>query len=231
MADRHCGFASLPFQTRSSRREGRYSRTMGVKVQRIAPEDYKFIEGPFTTTIRHTSPAFWSTALRLSLQRFTDGQAELLRQRRAPLKYAPDRGIAVAYQESADCHFILIAMRNVLRVMEDRMDASTDSRLRRLEEEFRKEHPDAWHLRDVLEHLLDYEAGNGRLQRQGEVPKEESQPWLHYEAADPSAEVTLYFAGSGRRCCLEAAAKKAMEIADLLTEIEHDELAENPSGN
>jgi hypothetical protein len=202
---------------------------VGVKVQRIDPEDYQFIEGPFTTTIRHTSPGFWSTALRLSLQRFANGQEELLRQRRAPLKYAPDRGIAVAYQESADCHFILIAMRNVLRVMEDRMDASTDPRLRRLEEEFREEHPDAWHLRDVLEHLLDYEAGNGRLQRQGVVPEEESQPWLHYESTDPSAEVTLYFAGSGRRCRLKAAATKAIEIADLLMEIEHDELADGSS--
>jgi hypothetical protein len=202
---------------------------VGVKVQRIDPEDYQSIEGPFTTTIRHTSPGFWSTALRLSLHRFADGQEELLRQRRAPLKYAPDRGIAVAYQESADCHFILIAMRNVLRVMEDRMDASADPRLRRLEEEFRKDHPDAWHLRDVLEHLLDYEAGHGRLQRRGEVPREESQPWLHYESADPSAEVTLYLAGSGRRCRLKAAATKAVEIADLLVEIEHAELADRPS--
>jgi hypothetical protein len=120
-------------------------------------------------------------------------------------------------------------MRNVLRVMEDRMDASADPRLRRLGEEFRKDHPDAWHLRDVLEHLLDYEAGNGRLQQHGEVPKEESQPWLHYESADPSAEVTLYFAGSGRRCRLKTAATKAIEIADLLTEIEHAELADGSS--
>lgn len=204
---------------------------MGVKVQRIDPEHYRFIDGPFATTIRHSSPGFWSTALRLSLQRFEDGQKELLRQRRAPVKYAPDRGIAVAYQESADCHFILIAMRNVLRVMEDRIDARTDPRLHRLEKAFRKEHPDAWHLRDVLEHLLDYEAGNGRLQRQGDLPKEESQPWLHYESADPSAEVTLHFAGSGRRCRLKAAAAMAIEIADLLTEIEHDELAEGSSGS
>ena len=207
---------------------GRYSRGVGVKVQRVDPADYQFIDGPFTTTIRHASPGFWGTALRLSLQRFEEGQQELLRQRRAPFKDAPERGIAVAHQESADCHFILIAMRNVLRVMEDRMDASADPRLRRLEEEFRNDHPDAWHLRDVLEHLLDYEAGNGRLQRHGEVSKEESQPLLRYESADPSAEVTLYFAGSGRRCHLKAAAAKAIEIADLLVEIEHAELADGP---
>jgi len=201
---------------------------VGVNVQQVDPEDWQFIDGPFTTTIRHASPGFWGTALRLSLQRFEDGQRELLRQRRAPLKYAPDRGIAVAYQESADCHFILIAMRNVLRVMEDRVDASADPRLRRLEAEFRNDHSDAWHLRDVLEHLLDYEAGNGKLQRQGEVPKEDKQPWLRYESADPSAEVTLHFAGSGRRCRLRAAAAKAIEIADLLVEIEHAALADGP---
>lgn len=203
---------------------------MAVKVQNVEPEDETFIAGPFTTTIRHASPGFWGAALRISLQRFEDGQQELLRQRKTSFRRAPDRGVAVAHRESADCHFILIAMRNVLRVLEDRVAATDDPRLLRAESDFRAAHPDVWHLRDVLEHLLDYEAGKGRLQQRGEISKDESQPWLHYESAtDPDAEVTLHFASSGRSCQIKAAARTGIEIADLLVTIEHSELFEGDS--
>lgn len=161
----------------------------------------------------------------MSFQRFEDGQRELLRQRQAPLRLAPDRGVAVAHQQSADCHFILIAVRNVLRVLEDRTAATDDPRLLRAESDFRAAHPDVWHLRDVLEHLLDYQAGRGRLQRRGEISEGESQPWLHYESAtDPDSEVTLHFASSGRCCKIKAASRAGIEIADLLVAIEHAEL-------
>jgi hypothetical protein len=116
-------------------------------------------------------------------------------------------------------------MRNVLRVLEDRVAATGDRRLQRAETEFGTAHPDVWHLRDALEHLLDYEAGKGWLQQRGEISEDESQPWLHYESAtDRDAEVTLHFASSGRSCRIKAAARTGIEIADLLVAIEHEEL-------
>jgi hypothetical protein len=177
----------------------------------------------FTVATSQTSPQYWSFALALCLDRLREGQEALLpfdienfdRSRAAELK-------ANGFRQAADVHFTLVAIRNVLRILENRLTNVDDARLKKAEQEFRSAFPDAWNLRDILEHLLDYEAGQGTLQKNGEMPADEHLPNLIYRSkTDASAEIVLLFNvllfnHEKRNIEIKAAAMKALEIAQLM---------------
>jgi hypothetical protein len=175
--------------------------------------------------VNHTSARFWRDALLLCLSRIEEGQRALVPF--DPENFDLRRAVILAgasSQQAADVHFALVAIRNTLRVMEDTLESSVDVRLGKLEAEFRESFPDAWNLRDILEHLLDYKAGEGKLQRRGEMPSEESQPNLIYGSIkDPSAEVVLMFNLDTRNIRVKEALRKALEIAERLSELERGE--------
>lgn len=98
--------------------------------------------------------------------------------------------------------------------MEDQLKATDNKRLKRLEADFRNSFPDAWNLRDILEHLLDYEAGEGKLQKAGAMTPEEGNPSLAYESlSDPEGEILLVVGLDSRYIRIKAAVGKAFEIA------------------
>lgn len=179
-------------------------------------------EHSFTIGVRQTSAKYWRDVLGLCLGRIEAGQRQLvpfdLEDRDIPkvLQIA-----AVSSQQAADVHFALVAIRNTLRLMEEKLSADADPLLTEMETQFRQQFPDAWDLRDILEHLLDYEGGKGRLQRRGEMPEDENMPNLIYgSTTDPEAEVVLLFNFEARNIRVKEALKKAIEIADRLSALE-----------
>ena len=117
----------------------------------------------------------------------------------------------IGFQQASDVHFSLVAMRNILRLLEDRAKKTGDGRLERAQQEFRAAFPDAWDLRDILEHLLDYEARKGKLQNRGEMPVDEHLPNLIYRSTtDASAEIVLLFNHESRNIEIKAAAMKVI---------------------
>jgi hypothetical protein len=179
-------------------------------------------EHSFTIAVRQTSAQYWRDVLRLCVMRIETGQRELVPfdPEHLDIQAALHRA-AVGSQQAADVHFGLVAIRNTLRLMEEKLSIRADPRLLELEAEFRQSFPDAWDLRDILEHLLDYEGGEGKLQRRGEMPKDENMPNLIYgSTTDPEAEVVLLFNFEARNIRMKEALGKAIEIADRLSELE-----------
>ena len=184
----------------------------------------------FTIGMSLHSPAICALELRISLSRLEDGQRALQAVQPEPDEYSAPSGIdrskveagyLLGVQQAVDIHSILRGIRNVLRLLEDRVADDGDDRLPRVEAEFRRSFPAAWDLRDILEHLPDYVAGEGRLQKTGAMPADSNVPNLVYSSVkDPSSEITLLFNFDKQKVEIKAAARKAIEIADLLTESE-----------
>jgi hypothetical protein len=194
------------------------------ELKQMAPLSDGF-ERSFTIAIRQTSARYWQDTLRLCLHRVEEGQKMLvpfdIEER--DLQTVVHRA-AASSSHAADVHFSLVAIRNTLRLMEDKLKVFPDAPLQALAEEFRTSFPDAWDLRDILEHLLDYEEGKGKLQRRGEMPIGESIPNLVYKSdRNPAAEVVLLFNAETRNIRVKEALRKAMEIAGRLSELERGE--------
>lgn len=184
----------------------------------------------FTLGLSLHTPQICGLELRISLARLEAGQRELQAVQLEPHEYAssagPDRskveaGYFLGIQQAVDIHSVLRGIRNVLRILEGRTGTAGHDRLLRAEAEFRNSFPAAWDLRDILEHLPDYVAGEGKLQKAGAMPMDSNVPNLVYSSVkDPSSEITLLFNFDKQKIEIKAAARKAIEIAGLLAESE-----------
>jgi hypothetical protein len=184
----------------------------------------------FTLGLSLHTPQICGLELRISLARLEAGQRELQAVQLEPHEYtsssSPDRskveaGYLLGVQQAVDIHSVLRGIRNVLRILEGRTGADGHDRLLQAEAEFRNSFPAAWDLRDILEHLPDYVAGEGKLQKAGAMSTDSNVPNLVYSSVkDPSSEITLLFNFDKQKIEIKAAARKAIEIADLLTENE-----------
>jgi hypothetical protein len=178
----------------------------------------------FTSTIRHHSPGFWGAAVRLQLARVEEAQAVVLAEKRAaeegdtPRQAWLREGVAFFHTQNADAHFLLVAMRNVLRSA-DRA-AQDDHDIAAATSAFYREFPDVHDLRDMLEHLDEYAIGQGKLQRAGRVSADNRGPHLLYHSdSDHAAEIEIRF-GAERRVPLKAAALSIARLADRLDALE-----------
>jgi hypothetical protein len=177
-----------------------------------------------TVAINQTDPRYWRFALALCLDRLQAGQEILVPFDIGEINESRSIELmATGFQQAADVHFALVAIRNVLRILEDRVAKTHDERLKTALGEFRSASPDAWDLRDILEHLLDYEAGEGNLQKAGRMPADEHLPNLIYRSTDASGEIVLLFNHEKRNIEIKAAALKAIEIAGELEAVERGE--------
>lgn len=184
----------------------------------------------FTLGLSMHTPRICGLELRISLARLEAGQRELQAVQPEPHEYesssGPDRsrieaGYLLGVRQAVDVHSVLRGIRNVLRILEDQPGTDGNDRLLQAEAEFRNSFPAAWDLRDILEHLPDYVAGEGKLQKAGAMPTDSNVPNLFYSSVkDPSSEITLLFNFDKQKIEIKAAARKAIEIADLLTESE-----------
>jgi hypothetical protein len=83
-----------------------------------------------------------------------------------------------AMQLDADAHFLLVAVRNGLRFVDELQTHIADAGLATALTDFAKRFPDAADFRDVLTHIDDYILDRGRLQQKGAVdPGSSSYRW------------------------------------------------------
>jgi hypothetical protein len=158
--------------------------------------------------------------VRLQLSRVEELQAIVLENMHAAeTGEAPPRtwlrdGVAFFHGQSADAHFLLIAMRNVLRLAER---AAKDSpEIAAALSGFNEDFADVPDLRDMLEHLDEYALGERLLQRRGQIGADNREPHLLYHSTtDQAAEIEIRF-GAERRVPLKAAAAGIAALADQL---------------
>lgn len=174
----------------------------------------------FTGTTRHNSAAFWGAAVRLQLSRVEEMQAVVLENMKAvDIGEVPRRtwlldGVAFFHAQSADIHFLLISMRNVLRLAV-RVGVHSPEIAAALSA-FNEDFADVPDLRDMLEHLGEYALGEGLLQRRGQIDTNNRGPHvLYHSTTDPTAEIEIRF-GAERRVPLKAAAARVAALADRL---------------
>lgn len=183
----------------------------------------------FTVAISLRDPQICGVELQISLARLEGGQRALQAAQPSQHEFASQTlGISKAetsyrlgIQQAMDVQAILRGIRNVLLILESRTkNGEGNYRLRRAEAEFRESFQEAGNLRDILEHLPDYVAGTGNLQKRGEMPTDSNMPNLVYSSVkDASSEIKLLFNFEKQKIEVKAAARKAIEIADLLCEI------------
>lgn len=194
---------------------------MGIsKIQPVV--DWQPIEGPFTSSVNHASPLYWATGVDLALQRVEDAEAEIRRDVRTPPTQR-NSTIEVFHRQSIDCHFLLVAIRNVLFLADELIGKLDDPvQLDREVRAFRSEHAHAKDLRDILEHCRDYRSANGKLQRSGELPARPIETFLLYgpPIAENESELEMLVDGGGRRLQLKAAARHAIQIGQLANLLE-----------
>jgi hypothetical protein len=121
-------------------------------------------------------------------------------------------------QQAIDVQSVLRCIRNILRILESRNKAGEgNTQLLKAEADFKEAFPEAWNLRDILEHLPEYVAGKGNLQKNKEMPTDSNVPNLAYSSVtDALSEITLLFNFERQKLEVKAAARKAIEIAGLL---------------
>lgn len=193
-----------------------------------------------TSTGNHTGSEFWKEAVVLQINRVVEAQHVIHREygaiieeleaasgkgeftgtpRPAPAGMFRSDGVAFYNQQEADCHFLLIAIRNVLRVS---AKLRGDQRVAQADQAFQAAFPHAKKLRDILEHLHDYEEGKGTLQTSGrEMESDDRGIFIRFDADDPDGEIYYHF-GIGIDVPLKAAAVAAVELADLLGAVEEE---------
>lgn len=182
----------------------------------------------FTTTIRHASPKFWGNAIELQLHRVEEMQALSIREhsrQQDGATHAPAvrPGISFYHRTSAEVHFLLVAMRNALRIVRRR--AATSKLAAEADAQLSADFPHVGDLRDMLEHLDEYSLGEGRLQQRGEIRRDNRDPHLHFTSAtDAAAELEIAFSDE-RRVPLKAAARMFARVAGELADEEHEEIA------
>jgi hypothetical protein len=180
----------------------------------------------FTIGISLDDPRVCRDELQISLARLEDGQRalqaaqanlyELASQTPTPSKVIASYLLGV--QQAIDVQSVLRCIRNILRILESRNKAGEgNTQLLKAEADFKEAFPEAWNLRDILEHLPEYVAGKGNLQKNKEMPTDSNVPNLAYSSVtDALSEITLLFNFERQKLEVKAAARKAIEIAGLL---------------
>ncbi|HEX5525774.1 MAG TPA: hypothetical protein VFX44_01085 [Solirubrobacterales bacterium] len=195
-----------------------------------------------TSSLRsHAGPWLWKEAIVLQINRVVQAQHAIHRERQVILEeldeaagegnftstprpapagmFRPD-GVAFYNQQEADCHFLLFAIRHILRIARARRE---DRRVASAHDAFLKAFPQSENLRNILEHLDAYEKGEGKLQEPGAgVDPDDRNVFIRSDVDDPEGEIYYHF-GFGIDVPLKAAAKAAVELADLLEKVEEED--------
>lgn len=171
--------------------------------------------------------------LKISLARLEAGQRDLLVNRPdlqilngasgAPELAKVEQLLYLGVRQAIDVQAVVRGIRNVLHLVERQPRTKGPSPLGDAEAEFRSSFPAAWDLRDILEHLPDYVVGKGNLQKTGAMPADGATPNLVFTSAkNPDAEILLVFNFEQHQIEVKAAARKAIEIAELLRKVERE---------
>ncbi len=185
----------------------------------------------------------WGASVRTQLKRVREARDELLSDSRRSADHnarqinGEDVGpLPEAEHPEADhrlhmdTHFLVIAMRNVLRdhdAITKRMESS--DRLVKVKAEFMKTAPSVTDFRNFYEHLDEYIAGTGNAQKSGEIEGPAS-PQLHLSWTRDVLGVRFGSLHLDVIKAAEAAAKLADDTFDIWHTAIRKQQSEQPSG-
>lgn len=122
----------------------------------------------------------------------------------------------------ADVYMLFMAIRHVYRYAERFEEFSDDPRVDRAREKFLRKAPEAKNLRDFLEHLDEYAIGEGRMQRRKELDERDGSV-AFVLGEEIEAQDEIYVVLGHNFVPVKTAAHAAIELAERLSEIQHDE--------
>ena len=157
------------------------------------------------------SPGYWAAALELQEGRLVDSHRALIEAPRG----SEERSSAFR-RLHIDAHFLLISLRHVLRALEVCAQVLDDERVKAISDDVAARAPWLKDFRDVLEHLDDYVRGEGRLHRDGKLPRG-AGPFLAFDPLAPPFEVFVHL--GPHRLPLRAAAGGGSRLGQMLAEV------------
>lgn len=166
------------------------------------------------------SPRYWAKALDLQGGRVRETYDALI-------PTPPDSGDRqVALQQlHVDAHFLLIALAHLLRALSTCADILNDALVKEVQADFEERAPWIKHFRDVLEHLDDYMAGQGRLTRNGTLSPG-AFPVLGFDPMPTPVEVVVHL--GPWRLPLRSAAEGGSRLGHMLADAWEAEFGPEP---
>lgn len=160
------------------------------------------------------APEFWSAAVAAQWRRVEEIRDEVLARYgsgEGMVRDMPEEGKRLRY----DSYFLVMAVRQLLRVEEAYRRLTGDARLTKARSAFDATIPDAKLFRDILEHLDAYMQGKGDLQGEGRI---RSHPVLEpVITRSPPRRVALRF--DGHQLDLGNAARAALDLAPVIAQV------------
>lgn len=169
------------------------------------------------------APSLWAAAVRAQWERVEEVRDETLAQHRPGDERVddPERSRRLRY----DSHFLVIAIRRLLRVQEVYLKLTSDERLREARRTFDGTipHANAKDFRDFLEHLEEYLLGCGKLQKKS-GPVGQRPGFEPVIRPGPPRKVVLRF--DRYELDLGDAAAAALELAAVVEQVWRDQVSD-----
>jgi hypothetical protein len=158
-----------------------------------------------------SAPHIWGAAVEKQIERLRAARDDKIAYRYQPPHDGPIEPMSRLEYEA---HFLLVAIRNVVRIAEAIDKLHHSRKLAGALADFRETFPHAANLRDYAEHFVEYQLGRGKHQ-EGENPQvsPDSRLWLVWWGADDPRTAPLTVSLGDRQIDLERAAEAAVELA------------------
>jgi hypothetical protein len=137
-----------------------------------------------------------------------------------------DERSAALQQLHIDAHFLMIALAHLMRALKVCADVLDDRLVEEVQADFAARAPWIKDFRDVLEHLDDYMAGQGRLTRKG-VLSPGAFPVLGFDPLATPVEVVVHL--GTWRLPLRAAANGGSQLGHMLADAWEAQFGSEPS--
>jgi hypothetical protein len=175
-------------------------------------------------------PLLWGDAIHAQWDRIEEVREDLMRF--PPYREAPPEELRMGGRLMWEAHFLVVAVRQLLRAQEVYLKQTGDHRLKDARAAFDAQVPHAKDFRDFLEHLDEYLLDRGKLQREGRLALGLAMQVVH---ARSTGRVTLRF-GDDHELDLYDATDAALVLAAVTAEVwfermERDEAARAASGD
>jgi len=160
------------------------------------------------------APHIWGAAVEAQIGRLRAARDDLISYRYTRPHVGP---IEPSARLEYEAHFLLVAIRNVVRIAEAIAKLHDSEELAWAIGDFRANFPHAANLRDYAEHFDAYQLGEGKHQKpatgkDSQVP-ENSRLWLTWWGADDPRTARLTASLGDRQIDLEEAAEGAITLA------------------
>jgi hypothetical protein len=158
-------------------------------------------------------PLLWGDAIHSQWERIEEVRDEL--RGLPPYRDVPPEELRMGGRLMWEAHFLVIAIRQLLRSQEVYVKQTGDHRLADARAAFDAAVPHAKDFRDVLEHIDDYLRDRGKLQTKGRMPLGVEMEVAHERS---TGRVTLRF-GDDHELDLFDATDAALVLAEVTAEV------------